>query len=417
MIRVAALIDTIESNVKGGVKVSPKGKHCLIVGPNGSGKSAVLDAISLSMFGEVTALAGRESTSRGLDLRQLGPADGQAIFSLLTFTGGATRGWVMDPGHNPRTTGEAPDVLTYTQIRDLLCTSATKIRSQLLQAFSIKPKWQDQLTVEQQSLIGVHSSSSIFDTTERINQMLRLASTKAKELETELERALSVCHTSSLQMQLNKLRNELVSLPLPVQPPPTKVCPTCRRPIINLQQAPSRRAAIEREMGILQSQISAGGLTRDARALRTELAACVEGRDRLVYLRNDLNRIMTESVREAQAEICGAVQKWMPAGMRFGLRLTSGSNEVFELGVICSGGYLLTALSGSQWVTVLIAMGLAIAERQGKQAMVLAPEVDWDQDSLAALMVTWGKNAPGQIFLTSTVCPPVLVPGWHIHRT
>ena len=147
----------------------------------------------------------------------------------------------------------------------------------------------------------------------------------------------------------------------------------------------------------------AGRLNADLGAAQTELRAA--------EVREAISKAAVETALQIALPAFEArVTGFLPAGWLFGLTI---DNQAARIG-LRRQGRLDIAVSGAEWITVMLAIGCAISGGDGLR--IFAPEDrGWDSATLTSVLRATA-DAPTQILLTSTVPPLEQVEGWTVIR-
>ena len=145
----------------------------------------------------------------------------------------------------------------------------------------------------------------------------------------------------------------------------------------------------------------------------------VEGHERKAHACSGLSKACLAAMEElldARIETFKAVvQKYMPDGWSFHLRLREKKRAVFQMGVVVDG-VLYTALGGVEWATTTAAIAMAICEREfdlweksGRQGagplrLIIIEDRMWKTSNLAKVMGAF-STFRGQVFIHSTELP------------
>jgi len=122
-----------------------------------------------------------------------------------------------------------------------------------------------------------------------------------------------------------------------------------------------------------------------------------------------LTELSTQLLDNAKSNFVEAVQKYLPETFNFGLNILENRCEIgFQ-----NGKGLNTALSGAEWVSMILALSAAFSTK-GKDLSVITPEERaYDPVTLAAIMKSLQKSE-SQVILTSTVMPSEVPDGWTV---
>lgn len=120
--------------------------------------------------------------------------------------------------------------------------------------------------------------------------------------------------------------------------------------------------------------------------------------------------IMSELLEQAVDEFQDEVNRYLSDEFRLDIDLESDS---CSFGLL-RGGKFVTALSGAEWVKMLLAIGCAMS--QGADFRIFTPEERaYDEGTLSDMMTTL-SSAPGQVILTTTTEPSFIPPEWTVVR-
>ena len=121
-------------------------------------------------------------------------------------------------------------------------------------------------------------------------------------------------------------------------------------------------------------------------------------------------RIIGELLQQAIDDFQDEVNKFIPDDFILDVDLENDSC-IFGLR---KDGKIVTALSGAEWVKMLLAIGCAMS--QGADFRVFTPEERaYDETTLVAMMEAL-TDAPGQVILTTTTEPSFIPPEWMVVR-
>lgn len=184
---------------------------------------------------------------------------------------------------------------------------------------------------------------------------------------------------------------------------------------------PENAAAVQRWQALtktyqdLQSAYDKAEATQRARSQRSRAQDAASLADRLV---EECSEAVVTLLGQQRQEFVGAVQahmpppEKMPKGGLFDLRLTEGSRDVCQIGLI-KDGVLHTALSGAEWVIVTTALAGVLATRYDCP-IVIPEDRDIDPETLANAMRAL-TDAPCQILWGATKTPKGRTPaGWEV---
>ena len=120
--------------------------------------------------------------------------------------------------------------------------------------------------------------------------------------------------------------------------------------------------------------------------------------------------IMSELLEQAVDEFQDEVNKYTSDAFRLHIDLESDS---CTFGLL-KGSKFVTALSGAEWVKMLLAIGCAMS--QGADFRIFTPEERaYDEGTLSDMMDAL-SGAPGQVILTTTTEPSFIPPEWTVVR-
>ena len=135
-------------------------------------------------------------------------------------------------------------------------------------------------------------------------------------------------------------------------------------------------------------------------------------------LAKEVDRVIAELLDASIAGFTTKVQRYLPAGLLFGLKLHGDVNAkdlTFEFGLI-RGEDLHVALSGAEWTLVTLALAAAVSE--GSALAILVPEDRaLDPRTLRETLEVY-SGFSGQVLVPSVIEPEGGVPpGWTVVRT
>lgn len=130
-----------------------------------------------------------------------------------------------------------------------------------------------------------------------------------------------------------------------------------------------------------------------------------------ILCRTALDRLLSRTARSFESR----VQSFLPSDWRFGIDLLDGDREVFRVGLRpTEGGLVRMALSGAEWATVTSAIASALAPKESDDPIIIIPEDrDFDPSTLGRVMTAL-SSFDGQVILTGTKPPDVMIDGWTI---
>ena len=150
------------------------------------------------------------------------------------------------------------------------------------------------------------------------------------------------------------------------------------------------------------------------RTARDQATACSYEAADWDKLGKALKKVVGDLLDVSVVQFEARVQRYLPPGDVFRLRLRDGVRETLQFG-LADGESLRTALSGSEWARVTAALAAACAE--GAELAILIPEDRaWDPHTLADVMEALGRFE-GQVILATTTMPGRTVANWHLVLT
>lgn len=134
-----------------------------------------------------------------------------------------------------------------------------------------------------------------------------------------------------------------------------------------------------------------------------------------ILCRTALDRLLGRSSRDFEKR----VQAFLPSSWHFGIDLLDGDREVLRVGLRpAEDSAVRMALSGAEWATVTAAIASALVTTQsnvqaGEPVIIIPEDRDFDPSTLAQVMMSLAAF-DGQVILTGTKRPDVMIDGWTI---
>lgn len=180
----------------------------------------------------------------------------------------------------------------------------------------------------------------------------------------------------------------------------------------------------------LLTEAQAGQRALDVRALawegiekaRARAGECEKLQGQFEALAKASGEVVKALFAAGRSKFVARVQAAMPVGFTFGLEL---SETRLDFGLVDAQGELRTALSGAEWVRVMGAIALAIADSgiaggASSPKILIPPDRSLDAASLTGLMEAWREfpaRAGVQVIITSANAPSKFVEGWTVIKT
>lgn len=180
------------------------------------------------------------------------------------------------------------------------------------------------------------------------------------------------------------------------------------QPDVTVEDAKQQLDAAEEALLTLQTRANAWDTARKAQATANDAERQSAEWSKL---KDALELAVAALLTQALSSFIDKVQRKLPKGDVFDLRLRDGDREVVQFGLV-RDGYLHTALSGAEWARVVAAMASACVP-DGKYACVIPEERAFDAVTLGDVMRALGSS-PHQVILTSPVTPHAPPKGWTI---
>lgn len=189
-------------------------------------------------------------------------------------------------------------------------------------------------------------------------------------------------------------------------PPSTTAIDEARASVATLEQA---------HVALAHTRTSWEGVRRAQGLVATKAAEASEWERCAAALRKVVRDLLDARV----AGFVAHVQSFLPPGDRFHLRLREGDRDVCQYGLLRPGSpnhpgvpdVLHTALSGSEWARVTLAMSAAISANDDLAILVLEDRA-FDAPMLKSVLEALASY-PGQVFVTTPLKPP-RVRGWTV---
>ena len=120
-----------------------------------------------------------------------------------------------------------------------------------------------------------------------------------------------------------------------------------------------------------------------------------------------LVEISTQLLDNAKSSFVKSVQTYLPPAYQFGLNILENRCEIgFQ-----NGKGLNTALSGAEWVSMILALSAANVDSHKEVVLITPEERAYDPATLSSIMKSLQKSK-SQVILTSTILPSEVPEGW-----
>lgn len=161
-----------------------------------------------------------------------------------------------------------------------------------------------------------------------------------------------------------------------------------------IQQVRVEIAAAEVELSKLES---AAASWRPAQVAVTQSVQLTQRATEWKLLVTVLEKLIAQYVKKGVDGVTANIQQAMPDGLTFGLELTSKC----RIGLRQDDGFLRTALSGSEWASLLVAITVMYADPSIPQ-VVVPDDRGYDLNLITTACEAW-SNAPAQVIFPTTV--------------
>lgn len=122
-----------------------------------------------------------------------------------------------------------------------------------------------------------------------------------------------------------------------------------------------------------------------------------------------LAELSSHLLDSAKSNFIDTVQNYLPDSFQFGLNILENRCEIgFQ-----NGKGLNTALSGAEWVSMILALSAAFSSKEKDVSLITPEERAYDPNTLSAIMKSLQKSE-SQVILTSTVMPSEVPEGWTV---